>query len=204
MNQGVIVLVITDGVLRNGIQSCIVQQANAPSVEVFSTLKAFENAHLSRVDVLFLDESCITSEWLTDTITQLAAAKHPVVLLSRRLHAEYIRRIIQAGARGFIYRDDVLEDSVPMAIRVVRRNVVYISPKATEMMTTGSLLWDTLSPRARNVLKMMAQGMAVKEIARELEVAPKTIYRDRERLREALNVGTNEQIVAEALRQGLL
>ena len=204
MDQGVVVLVITDGILRNGMRSHIVQQAHEPDVEVFPTLKAFERADMCLVDVLFLDERCVMSEQVIDIIQQLAEAGHPVVLLSRRLQAEYIRQVIQAGARGCIYRDDQLEDSVPMAIRVVRRDVVYISPKATEVMTSGSLVWNNLSPRARHVLKMMAQGMTVKEIARDLKVTPKTIYRDRERLREALNVGTNEQIVAEALRQGLL
>lgn len=203
MDQGVIVLVITDGVLRNGMQSYIVQQSNGQDVKVFATLKAFEKADICLVDVLFLDENSVAADKIIETTARLTK-RCPVVLLSQRLQSDYVRQILQAGAQGFIYRDGFLQESVPGAVRVVKRGVVYISPRAAALLTTSSLLWNNLSPRAKHVLKMMSEGMTVKEIARDLKVTPKTIYRDRERLREALNVGTNEQIVAEAQRQGLV
>jgi len=54
------------------------------------------------------------------------------------------------------------------------------------------------------VLHLMARGCHVQEIAQELSITDRAVYNARKRLREILEVDTNEQIVAEAVRRGLL
>ena len=80
---------------------------------------------------------------------------------------------------------------------------VYLSPHAA--LIAGCLdSSPVLSPRLEQVLHLMARGHHVQSIARELGITDRAVYNARKRLREILDVETNEQIVAEAMRRGLL
>ena len=128
-----------------------------------------------------------------------------VVVISTRLTAMYVHRIMQLGAKGFIYRDD-LADALLNSLDLVRRDVVTLSPQASHLLTTSKYLYvlNDMKPFDMQVLRLTANGLMVKEIAVELNVSTRTVYRSRDKLREILNVPTIETLIKAAHEQGLL
>jgi DNA-binding CsgD family transcriptional regulator len=106
-------------------------------------------------------------------------------------------------ARGFTYKPDAPGDAV---IGTRRNGDLFLSPKASALPYKERLLRnpDDLQHRDVEILRLMAQGYTVQEIAAHLDLASRSVYRLRGRLRAALNVRTNEQLVDAARERGLL
>ena len=195
-------LVIPNEITRVGLYTVLVKRADVAEVIPFQS--ADELAHLDQCqpfDLLLLD---ITGDSGRDiAIPQNVQTDYRVIVIDQ-LHIRFIRQLIKQGMNGIIFSGDDLSKSVQEALDRAVRGIVYMSPKVVEIMSTGSLILQDMGEREREVLRLIAEGCTVKAIAKALHVSTKTIYRDRDRLREALNVQTNEQIVDEARRQGLL
>jgi len=128
-----------------------------------------------------------------------------VIVIGNQLRTQYIRRVMQLGARGFIFRDD-LSDALLNSLELVVRDVVTLSAQALNLLTNTHQLvvGNGLKELDRQVLRLIACGLGVKAIAAELEVSTRSVYRSRDKLREILDVPTNETLLDAAREQGLL
>jgi len=142
-----------------------------------------------------------------------ASARFPevrIIILSMHANEEYILRALNAGAAGYLLKDsDPAELS--LAIRAARGNHTYLSPPVSKQVTdyvrrTGGQgsLFDTLTPRQREVLQLIAEGHTNREIAQELDVSVKTVEGHRTRLMNRLGIHDIAGLVRYAIHVGLV
>jgi len=110
-----------------------------------------------------------------------------------------------AGVHGYVLKDDAFEE-LSKAIEKVVAGRRYMSPAVSEKLQAFRLSRGgvTLSPREREVLKLIASGLSGKAIARELGISPKTVETHRVRLMTKLNLHSVAELVRYAVQTGFL
>jgi DNA-binding NarL/FixJ family response regulator len=133
----------------------------------------------------------------------------PVLVLSSLPPAQFAVRALRSGASAFVSKLDQPVESV-RAIRRIIAGKTYLSPKVAESMI-NSVNWrgnyisvDLLSEREFEVMRMLASGRTVSEIAKELALSVKTVSTYRARALEKMNMRTNAEFMQYAVRLGLI
>ena len=161
-------------------------------------------------DLVVLDISLPKRSGL-EVLRDIRAHKPDVPILVMTMYAEdqYALRSFRAGASGYITKGSTADELVG-AVRKLLAGGRYVSPAlaehlATRLVTdTGRPLHESLSDRELQVLRMLAKGMAVKEIAFELHLSEKTISTYRTRVLEKMNMRTAAQLMRYAIRTDLV
>lgn len=135
-------------------------------------------------------------------------ARHPaikVVVLSMHDSADVVKRAIAAGAAAYL-RKDAGEFELASAIHSVMTTGSYISADVAKLLMKPSepCVEDELTPRQIEILKMLAEGKASKEIGFALGLSPKTVDVHRMRIMERLGVRDMASLVVYAVRRGLI
>jgi DNA-binding NarL/FixJ family response regulator len=135
-----------------------------------------------------------------------------VVMLSMHATAEHIYRALQAGARGYGLKEAAGKEVVE-AVRVVHARRYYLSHKITETMVIDYLHpkqtdqpknpLESLSPREREVLQLVVEGKSSAEIAKMINLSPKTVETYRSRIMDKLGLTNLPDLVKFAIRHGL-
>ncbi|MUM18124.1 MULTISPECIES: response regulator transcription factor [unclassified Mycobacteroides] len=146
--------------------------------------------------------------------TQVAAAvrrdelRTRVLLLSAHDDAAIVYHALAEGAAGFLSKESTRAELVSAVLDCARgRDVVTASLTAGlagEIRKRAQPAGPSLSTREREVLRMIADGLTVPTIAKQLFLAPSTVKTHVQRLYEKLGVGDRAAAVAEAMRRGLL
>ena len=130
----------------------------------------------------------------------------PVLVLSMHDQAADVRRAFAAGAAGYLVKHAADRDLF-QAVRAVARGESYLDPslgaKLAEPVAAMSAV-QALSPREREVLRMVALGHTNQEIAERLGVSPRTVESRRARVGEKLGLVSRADMVKLALSAGLL
>ena len=136
-----------------------------------------------------------------------------VMILSMHVDEEYIRRAIRSGATGYLLKDSATSE-LEAAVRSVASGGTYLSPAVSTHLVNGyqrhergestALAADPLTPRQREVLRMIAEGLTTKAIARVLGISVKTVEAHRTQLMERLNIHEIARLVRYAIRAGLV
>ncbi|MFB3884226.1 MAG: response regulator [Thermodesulfobacteriota bacterium] len=139
--------------------------------------------------------------------------KTRILVLTVHRAEEYILNTLKAGADGYLLKDSTHTELV-MAVRKVLSGKPYISPEVSEKVIEGYLegrktlktrtAWESLTPREREVLKMIAEGYKNKEIAQELCISVKTIEKHRANIMEKLDFHNVQALTAFAIEKGLV
>ncbi len=140
---------------------------------------------------------------------QLPATR--VLMLSMHTTEDFVRRALKAGADGYIVKDSAPLE-LGLAIEAVMRGESYLSPRVSRHLVAGFVQAgadrpasiDTLTPRQREILQMIAEGRSTKEIAFTLEVSVKTVETHRAALMERLNIHDVAGLVIYAVRNRLV
>lgn len=131
-----------------------------------------------------------------------------VLLISAHDEAAIVYNALQAGAAGFLPKESSRAELVNGVLECAKgRDVVAPSLAAGlagEIRKQGKSDVPTLSPREREVLKLIAAGGSIPAMAKELFLAPSTVKTHVQRLYEKLGVSDRAAAVAEAMRRGLL
>jgi len=132
----------------------------------------------------------------------------PILVLSMHNEGQIVTRTLRAGAAGYVTKDSEPEILLA-AVRKVAAGGKYIDPSLVENMifnTGGSsdLPHDSLSERELQVLKMVAAGGPLGEIAERLHLSPKTVSTHKMRLMQKLGIDNNADLVRYATRHGLV
>jgi DNA-binding NarL/FixJ family response regulator len=150
-----------------------------------------------------------------------------VVALSMHSDRRYVSEALKAGAAAYLLKDGAFDELVS-AIRAVVANKVYLSPRvagvvvddyvrrlpgdrsdgrgnggASEAGGDFSNAFQKLTAREREVLQLMAEGFATKEIATRLHVSVKTVETHRRQLMEKLQLYSVAEVTKYAIREGL-
>ena len=138
---------------------------------------------------------------------------HPgarILMFSMYSDEEYVFRALRSGATGYVERD-VDRAKLEAAVRAVARGDAFLG--ATMSKTMAAVLArgdgvprpaDLLTPRQREVLQLIAEGHSTRQIARVLQVSPKTVETHRAQLMERLQVRGIPALVRCALGLGLV
>lgn len=138
-----------------------------------------------------------------------AYAKLPVLILSVYPEDQFGPRVLKAGAAGYMNKETACEQLV-QAIRKVCAGGKYVSPALAEKIANDLAADSSLSPHERlsdreyQVMRLIASGKTVGEVARELCLSEKTISTHRARILEKMEMNTNAQLTYYAIRNNLV
>ncbi|MEO5593933.1 MAG: response regulator transcription factor [Chitinophagaceae bacterium] len=133
----------------------------------------------------------------------------PVLVLSIHREELYAVRALKAGAAGFIGKDTVMEELIK-AVHTALRGKKYIPPSIAERLVhtvennPAAHPHENLSDRELGILRLIASGMTLSEIATELSLAVATISTYRSRILKKLNLKTNAALMQYAIAHRLL
>jgi two-component system, NarL family, response regulator DevR len=145
------------------------------------------------------------------------APRTAVIMLTNYDQDGFVLRSLMAGAKGYVIKDVQLSELNTM-IRSVYRGGSVLDPKVTgQVISTVALAADvpvvrpggarqvtTLSDTDLTILRHLAEGLTDKQIAGRVHLSPHTVKDHLEKIRAVLDVGARTEIVATALRRGLV
>jgi DNA-binding NarL/FixJ family response regulator len=130
------------------------------------------------------------------------------VLLSMYSEDRYVLEALRAGVSGFVLKARAVSALIE-AINEVAKGNTYLSPGVSRAVITGYLNpgaggGPPLSARERQVLQLIAEGKATKEVAGVLGLSVKTAESHRARIMEKLDIHDTAGLVRYAIRQGMI
>lgn len=135
-----------------------------------------------------------------------------VLILSMHDNEEYIRQVLEAGAMGYILKDAAARELIS-AIQSVHRGEAVLSPAVTRLVIEDYLRWgglrpqaeaDSLSPREREVLQLIAEGYTNKQIAEILSISIKTVQAHRNNLMQKLDLHDRGELIKYAIQKKII
>lgn len=208
------VLVVDDhDLVRYGIVSLLkAQEGILVLAEATTGEQALElcRKHHAELDVVLMDINMpgIGGMEATSRISQ-QWPKIGIIIITVHGNGPLPKKLLQAGARGYLSKGDGVTDIV-QAIRDVHGGGRYIAKDIAQNLALSMLpgddgnLLDRLSKRELQVLMMIAQGQKTQEISETLNISPKTVSTYRVRLHEKLEVGTDVEMLHLAIKHGIL
>ena len=196
-------------IVRQGLRGLLDREAVTVVGEASNGQEAIAVASDKRPDVAVLDLGMPVMNGL-EAAEQLQ--KHTpgtrCVLLTRHKDEQYVLAALRAGVRGYVLKSQAAYDLI-QAIRQVHRGEVYLSPGVSRavveaMLSKSAEPKERLSPRERQVVKLIGEGHTTKEIASLLSISVKTAESHRTRLMQKLDIHSTAELVRYAIRQGLV
>ena len=134
-----------------------------------------------------------------------------VLILTMHDEEELVARCLEAGAAGYIIKDAPASQLL-YAIEMVTKGERYLSPVVLKQVVAGYVKnsnvpqtsYDRLSPREREVLKLLAEGLSVKEVATRLNLSVKTVDVHKTNLMKKIDVHDRTELIKYAIRQKLI
>jgi two-component system nitrate/nitrite response regulator NarL len=133
-----------------------------------------------------------------------------VLILSMHQQSEYVLRILQSGAHGYVLKESPVEELV-QAIETVHAGEAFFSPEIARVALNQFVQGNghgpdpnDLTPREREVLIHIAEGCSNKEIACQLGVGVRTIETHRERVMRKLDIHSIAGLTRFAIAKGLI
>ena len=210
-----ILLVDDHPVVREGVRSCLASHPNLEIVgEAADGQDAVHKAEKLTPDVVLMDINIPRVNGLTATAEICRRAPQARVLaLTAHHNPEYVQRVIAAGARGYVLKDATPQELMS-AIQTIHQGGTFFSPSVANGLLKSFVEQAgqsvpaersiPLSDRERQVLALIAEGLANKEIADVLGVSVRTVETHRERLMIKLNIHTVAGLTKYAINQGLV
>jgi DNA-binding NarL/FixJ family response regulator len=164
--------------------------------------RAAELAQRERPDIVITDigmprmSGLELSAWLKHNLPQVR-----VIMLSMHSAREYVAEALASGASGYLLKHSAAEE-LGMAIRAIEAGDVYLSPDLSRHVVDAAR--PRITPRQREVLKLVARGRTTREIAAELGLSPRTVDTHRAELMSRFGVRDAIGLLREAARLGLI
>ncbi len=206
-----ILLVDDHELIRNGIARIISEEFPFSTlVEVGNGNSAERLARADKFDIIIMDISMPDKNGL-DVLKQLRSEsnKTPILILSIHPENQYALRSLRAGGNGYLTKNCGRTDLVN-AINTVVKGRKFISPEVAEKLvsvfdnTVEKEQHELVSDRELQVLKLIASGKTVSEIANELTLSVATISTYRARLKEKMNMKNNAELTTYAINNHLV
>ena len=200
---------------RQGVRTLL---AAEPDLEIAGEAKdAAEAVNLSRQnhpDVVLMDIGMTgMSSFEATRVIRKERPETRVVFLSMYDDDEYLAECVSIGASGYILKESPAEQLLT-AIREVHRGGSYLSPRlltrlVDDLRTQGhepvrQPRFGTLTKREREILKMLAEGQSVKEIATSFDLSVKTVEAHKFNLMRKLDIHNKAQLVQYAIQKKII
>ena len=209
-----IVLADDHFIVRIGLKTLLSAEPGCTVVgEAIDGLAAVELVRELRPDVLILDLMMPGMNGI-QVIGEIkrTAPKTRIIVLSMHADHSYVSEALQKGADGYVVKDSLAHEIVG-AIHAVMAGTTYLGDqlkvcKLGSSRNTGAAGTNdrdkTLTGREKEILSMVARGMANKEIATLLTISIRTVEAHRSRIMRKLNIRSHAGLIHFAMRQNLL
>jgi len=213
MKSRIKVLLVDDHpVVRRGISSCLARQERLVIVgEAADGLEAVRKAKELSPDIILMDIDMPQMNGLA--VTEILRREMPnikVLILSMHSNTDYVLRIIQSGARGYVLKEAPTDELVK-AIETVESGQAFFSPDVARVALNQFVRGpgdgpstSQLTNREREVLIQIAEGLSNKEIASHLGVGVRTVETHRERIMRKLDIHSVAGLTKFAISKGLI
>jgi DNA-binding NarL/FixJ family response regulator len=200
-------------IVRAGLRSLLESETDfAVVADAADGRSAVQIASQLRPDIVVMD---ITMPQLNgiEATRQMVAHNSSVKVIALSMHSDrrFMSEILKAGAVGYLLKDAAAEELIH-AIRAVMRGKTYLSPEIADVLVDDYLsrmpdaqptVFAALTAREREVLQLMAEGKATKEVAAILHVSVKTVETHRRQMMEKLDLHSVAELTKYAIREGL-
>ncbi|MFN0159111.1 MAG: response regulator [Bacteroidota bacterium] len=200
--------------VRSGLAALVRNESDMEVVaEACDGMEAVEKARQRSPQVVLMDINMPRMDGIEATalITQ---GNHPprVLVLTQFEHEEYIKRVVQSGASGYILKNSVVED-LRAAIRALARGEQYFAPKVSQLMVESYVRTATderngtqitLTNRETQILHHIVDGLSNLDISGKLHISVRTVEFHRANLTEKIGVRDTVGLVKYALQKRLL
>src|SRR4051794_11269712 len=210
-------ILLTDDhtLFRQGIRTLLASETDFEVVgEARNAMDSVAMAHDLRPDVVLMD---IGMPGLSSfEATRLIRKERPdtkVVFLSMYDDEDYLAECVDIGGSGYVLKDSPA-DQLVTAIREVARGGSFLSPRLLTRLVDGFRMqgrgverqprFGTLTKREREILKMLAEGLSVKEIASGFELSVKTVEAHKFNLMRKLDIHNKAQLVQYAIQKKVI
>jgi len=206
------ILVADDhAVFRRGLKETLAEAFSRVTFgEAKTAQETLEYVRHQEWDILILDISMPGKSGL-DILDDLHCLrpKLPVLLLSMHPEEQFARRALKSGAAGYLTKESVPEE-LKEAVRRVQAGGRYVSATLAEKLAfdlrreADTPVHELLSDREFQVLRMIASGRTVKQIAGDITLSVKTVSTYRVRILEKTGMKTNAELIRYALQTHLV
>lgn len=209
-----IVIAEDQTLIREALRSFL---SSIPDFEVIGEaedgIQALTRVRDQKPDLILLDISMPKVDGLP-IISEIKMLSPDIRVLLLTIHnaEKYVTEAFKLGADGYCLKDSTHAELLT-AIKYVLSGKRYISPGISERILEGFLTgkkppdvsseWDTLTPRERQVLKLIGEGYKHKQIAEMLHISVKTVDKHRANIIEKLDLHTASALTAYAIEKGL-
>jgi DNA-binding NarL/FixJ family response regulator len=208
-----VLLVDDHALVRAGIRALL---ESLPRVEVVGEtgdgLEAVQLARELAPDAILLDITLpgLNGLEVATRVARLGAGTR-VLMLSMHASPEYAARAFAAGAAGYLNKDSAF-DELAAALEAIGAGRRYLCRAIDEVQVaelerlaaTGSSGLDRLTPRQRQILQLVAEGLGTRQIAERLFLSVKTVETHRAQIMQRLDIHDVPGLVRFAIRHGLL
>lgn len=208
-----IILADDHALMRAGIRSLLgTMQGINVVAETGDGLEAVELVRVHRPDALLLDVTLpgLNGVEVAARVAQLGTDTR-VLMVSMHAGPEYVARALAAGAAGYVVKDAAF-DELAAALKAVFLGRRYLSKTIDAVVVerflaatrAGEASLRMLTPRQRQVLQLIAEGLPTREMAARLNLSIKTVETHRAALMERLQIHDVAGLVRFAIRNGLV
>jgi len=198
-------------VVRKGLKQILAEELTSVHIEEVADAESLVKKVLGETwDVVITDLSMPGRSGL-DALQQIKQynPKIPVLILSVHPEEQYALRVLKAGAAGYLNKDMATEELVT-AVKRVLSGRKYISPSVAEKMAVSldkdadKLPHEYLSDREFDVLKLIASGNSVSQIAEILSLSSTTVSTYRARIMTKMNLKNNTSLTLYAIENKII
>jgi two-component system, NarL family, invasion response regulator UvrY len=176
--------------------------------EAANATEAYQKFCALQPDVVVMDLALPGASGIEAMRRMLAREPHAHVLIfSVHEEAIFVRRALDAGARGYVTKASA-PDVLVEAVRSVARRISYLSPDISQALALRATIQDgppgrQLSPREFEVLRLLVQGCTLPSIAEKLGLSQKTVANHQSVIRQKFGADNGVQLAQIANRLGL-
>jgi len=206
-----IIIVDDHELIREGLKKVTAKESDIEVMgEASNSVELFELLDKHEVDIVILDISLPGRSGL-DIITDIKIQAPDTKILILTMHPEdrFAIQALRAGASGYITKNNASR-SLVAALRKISEGRKYITSNLAEQLASElelnyeKPLHESLSIRELEVMQLLAQGKAVRDIAEVLSISANTVASYRSRILEKMRMKTNAEIIRYAVENKLM
>lgn len=200
-------------IIRDGLSGALAAQEDLEVVaEAEDGLEALKLAHELKPDIAVLDISMpgLNGIEVARRLKDEGLAVKTIIL-SMHSDRRFVLEALRAGARGYLLKDSGMGELI-VAVRAVCEGKVHLCAAVSEQVISDFInlaptdeggVFSVLSAREREVLQLLAEGLATKTIADRLNLSAKTVESHRKAVMDKLEIRSVAELTKYAIREGL-
>ncbi|MCK4389875.1 MAG: response regulator transcription factor [Desulfobacterales bacterium] len=218
MSKKKTILIVDDHPLfREGLKSLIARNPRFEVVgEAGNGRKGLRMARELKPDLVVMDISLPDKSGIDvtrDIRSHLSETR--VIIVSMHSKIDHITKAFEAGATGYVVKESAA-DRLTQGLEAVSKGDYFLDSSISHKVVTRlmespkkktkstDIRYESLTPREQQVMRLLAEGLSVKEIAERLFISPKTVENHRTNIMSKLDLHSTMELVRYAVRLGLI